>query len=313
MRAKSVLFIAMIILNNGCNKNDHPQFQGYVEGENIFLASPYNGILKELYTQRGQYVEKGKLLFKLDPNPQLMNIALVQGELDQAKNILIDLEKPRRDPEISAIEAQIEQANSQIQLAELRVDRLQKLYNKKFTDKDSLDAAIANLQLQHQLKQQYESNLALAKLGGREDQIKAQKAQINSLSAKLNEVKWELAQKSISAPANGIIFDTYYRVGEFVAIQQPVLSLLTPENVRIEFFVPLDYIAHLQVGQKISFDCDGCEKSNNAIISYISPEAEYVPPLVYSRENYSKLVFRIKAHIQNATLFKPGQPVTVTL
>jgi len=313
MSFKSVLTLTMILLISSCSREDHKQFQGYVEGENIYLASPYFGILTELKVTRGEHVNKGQLLFQLDPNPQQLNISQVQGELEQSKNTLVDLEKPRRLPEISAIEAQIEQANSQIQLAQIRVDRYQKLYKRQAIDKDSVDAAIAHWEQQKQLKQQYESNLALAKLGGRDDQVKAQKAKINSLQAKLNEAKWELAQKTVFAPASGVIFDIYYRVGEFVATQQPVVSLLTPHNIRIEFFVPLEYLSKVQVGKKISFECDGCEKNNAAVVSYISPEVEYIPPLVYARDNYSKLVFRIKASISKPTLFKPGQPVMVTL
>lgn len=313
MRKSLITALALFILLCSCNGGDHPQFSGYVEGENIYLASPYFGVLKELNVHRGEHVEKGQLLFRLDPNPQEMSVFQAKAELEQAQNALADLEKPRRLPELSAIEAQIQQANAQIELARIRVDRFQKLYNKQSVDKDSLDAAIATLQQQTQLKEQYQANLALAKLGGREDQIKAQNAQITELTSKLNEAQWELAQKVINAPASGVIFDTYYRQGEFVAGQQPVLSLLTPNNIKIQFFVPLEYLAKIKVGQKITFDCDGCKPDNPGVISYISPDAEYIPPLVYSRENYSKLVFRIKARITNPTQFKPGQPVTVML
>lgn len=310
---RQILIFMVILLISSCNNNDHQQFAGYVEGENIFLASPFYGVLQKLSVRRGQHVNKGDLLFNLDTNPQILNIAQVQAELEQARSTLADLKKPRRLPEIKAIEAQIEQTNAQIKLADIRVSRYQKLYSKQAIDRDSLDAALATLQQQQDLKLQYESNLALAQLGSRDDQIIAQQKQIDALIARLNEAKWELAQKTLYAPSSGVIFDTYYREGEFVAAQQSVVSLLTPENIHIEFFVPLDYLAKIKVGQKISFDCDGCAKNNSAVISYVSPDAEYLPPLVYSRDNASKLVFRIKAYINNPLLFKPGQPVMVNL
>lgn len=313
MWIKRLLFFLIIMMITSCNGSDHQQFSGYVEGENIYLASPFYGVLQHLYVQRGQPVKKGALLFNLDPNPQQINIAQMQADLEQAKNTLVDLQKPRRLPEIAAIEAQIEQAKAQIKLAELRVDRFQKLYVRNASDRDTLDAAQANLQQQQELKKQYESNLTLAKLGSREDQIKAQVSAISSISEKLKEAQWELAQKTLYAPADGVIFDTYYNPGEFVIAQQSVLSLLTPENIRIEFFVPLGYLANIKLGQQITFDCEGCAINNPAVINYISPDAEYLPPLVYSRDNNSKLVFRIKAHINNPLAFKPGQPVTVNL
>ncbi|WP_133140508.1 HlyD family secretion protein [Legionella genomosp. 1] len=294
-----------------CHQSQERQIQGYVEGENIYLASPYSGILETLAVQRGQMVKKGDLLFQLDKNPEFLQIKQFEADLQQAKNLLKDLENPRRKPEIAAIQAQIEQTEAQIKLAEVRVRRYQELYRKQAASKDVLDEAVAVYQEQVKLKEQYESNLRLARLGSREEQINAQKAQIASFAERLSVAKWQLEQKRLYAPADGLIFDTYYRVGEFVGSQKAVLSLLTPANVRIEFFVPVELLAALKVGQKIEFLCDGCRTRAQALISYISPEAQYIPPLVYSRENTDKLVFRIKADLREFNEFKPGQPVTV--
>ena len=177
------------------------------------LASPYSGILQDIKIHRGEHVSKDQFLFRLDPKPQEINVQQAQADLEQAQRNLTDLEKPKRVPEIEAIEAQISQTEAQIQLAAIRVERYKKLYSKGATDKDTYDATVSNLQQQKDLKHQYQANLALAKLGSREDQIKAQQGLVNSLKAKLNEVQWEMAQKSISAPAAGVIFDTYYRLG----------------------------------------------------------------------------------------------------
>lgn len=312
MRLKLTLLLCLALLTS-CNREHHQQFQGYVEGETIFLASPYSGILSTLAIRRGQQVEKGQLLFKLDPKPQDYSIAQLSAEYEQAKNTLLDLQKPKRKQEIEAIEAQIEQTNAAITLAELRVSRFQKLFDKKASDKDTLDAAVANLKQHQDLKLQYEANLSLAKIGSREEQIKAQQAQVAAVQARLEAAQWELKQKTVTAPASGIIFDTYYRQGEFVPNQQAVVSLLTPQNVRIEFFVPLEFLTKIQPGQSITFDCLGCDQNNKATISYISPEAEFLPPLVYSKDNASKLVFRLKAQIEEPSRFKPGQPVRVFL
>jgi HlyD family secretion protein len=303
----------LIVLLNGCHRDGHQQFNGYVEGQNIYLASPFYGVLTHLAVVRGQRVEKGQLLFKLDPNPQTLSYQQAKAQLEQAEHTLTDVKKPKRPQEIEAIKAQIEQAAALAKLAQIRVTRYEKLLARQATAKDTLDAAEATLKQEQNIKLEHEANLALAKLGNREDQIKAQQAQVKSLLARLEEARWELAQKTLSAPASGIIFDTYYRQGEYVAAQQPVLSLLTPENIYIEFFVPLTYLQQLKVGQEITFTCEGCSPENKARITYVSPDAEYLPPLVYSRDNSSKLVFRIKARAANPTQFKPGQPVVVTL
>jgi HlyD family secretion protein len=303
-------FIAILAsLLSSCHNAHHYSYQGYVEGENLYLASPYSGNLIESFVQRGQQVKKGQLLFRLDDNPQLLDVKQDQALLVQAKKVLADLSKPRRVPEINAIIAQIAQVDAQIKLAALRVKRNQELVKKSALDQDSLDASVERFNELTYLKVQTEENLKLAKEGSRPDQIKAQKALVYSLLARVNNGKWKLSQKSIYAPADGVIFDTYFLKGEWVGSSQPIATLLEPNNIRIEFFVPVNELASVHLNQTITFDCDGCAKENKARISYISPEAEYIPPLVYSRENNDKLVFRIKAQLNHPEQFKPGQPV----
>lgn len=310
MKIKAIAFLlittACLI---SCGSSKKHLYQGYVEGENIYLASPYSGNLLEALVQRGQRVKKGDLLFKLDPYPQILDIQEATAALKKGKQQEINLKMPRRSQEINAIKAQIGQVEEQMALAAIRVKRNQNLYAKHFVDKDTLDASQERYTELTYLKAQFEANLALAKEGSRFHEIKAQQEQVEGLKAKLKQSEWELLQKTFYAPADGVIFDTYFRPGEFVDSGRPVAALLTPNNIRIEFFVPADGLAALQVGQKIVFECDGCAKNNQASIVYISPEAEYIPPLVYSRENSDKLVFRVKAAIEHSKNFKPGQPI----
>lgn len=312
MKRKQFTPIGLILLLLSCGHSRHG-YQGYVEGENIYLASPNSGALIKLFVHRGEQVHRGQLLCWLDDDPQLLIVKQNEADLLQAKKILLDLKKPRRTPEIDAIEAQIGEAEAQLKLAALRMSRMQSLYKKQAIDRDSVDLAVATYEEKQQLKAEYQANLALAKLGSRQEQIKAQEKQVLALTAKFNETKWQLSQKRIYAPTDGFIFDTYFREGEFVPSQHAVLSLLPPANVRVEFFVPLSALPSLHLNQAIQFSCEGCLKTARAWINYVSPEAEYLPPLVYSRENNDKLVFRIKAKIEHPDEFKPGQAVWVTL
>lgn len=311
MKIKGLICFLLLSLLTGCNDHDTVGFQGYVEGENIYLASPNSGKLISLAVKRGELVKKNQFLFQLDPEPQSLVMEQYKDAIDEANHLLKDLMNPSRTPEISAIQAQIEQVDADLQLAKVRVHRYQELQDKNAIDKDALDAAIANLTKQQNLKNQYTANLALARLGGRQERIEAQKEQISSLTAKYNEAKWQWTEKRLLAPVDGIIFDTYFQEGEFVPGQQAVLSLLNPTDVYIEFFVPVHQMARLKLGQRLRVECDGCHDSTSAFISYISPEAQYTPPLVYSRENSDKLVFRVKARLPKGHNYKPGQPVMV--
>jgi len=307
-----LIIVISSLLIFGCSQSNKHSYQGYVEAENIYLALPYSGVLKTMFVQRGERVKKGKLLFELDMHPQDFQVRVNDAVLLQERSTLDDSILPKRLPEIETISWQVVQAEAQIQLAQLRVKRYGELVQKHALDKDTLDSAKEHYNELVAVKNQYQANLALVKLGSREQQINAHREQVKGAAAQLSAAEWQLAQKKLYAPADGFIFDTYYRPGEFVSAEHPVASLLSPDNVRIEFFVPVQRLAKLHIGQKISFTCDNCTKDNSAVIRYISPEAEYVPPLVYSRENNEHLVFRIKATTEHSSQLKPGQPVMVT-
>lgn len=310
MNIKTLSCIFLLLLLSGCHPS-HKRYQGYIEGKSIYLASPSSGLLNLLSVKRGQRIKKGTLLFKLDASPQLEDLHDAVALLQQGKKTVDDLEAPKRPPEMDFIKAQIAQSDAQIHLSELRLHRNQKLYEKNATDKDSVDAAAERYAEMLQTKAQFEANLRLAQLGSREGQINSAKAKVASLEALVLKAKWQLAQKTLYAPVDGIIFDTYFSQGEFVPAQKPVVAILDADNIRVEFFVPLRALSSIKLGQKIEFECEGESKRNVAVIDYISPTVEYIPPLVYSRDNDDKLVFRVKAATSNPYVFKPGQPVTV--
>lgn len=310
MKIKLLSFVLVLLLT-ACDRNQH-QFQGYVEAHNILLSSPYAGKLMDLSVDRGDFVEQLAVLFKLDSNPEAFEMHQADFLVLEGQYGLQDLQSPRREPEVKAAMAQIEQVNARLRLGELREKRYKQLYEKKAGNLDTSDEARERLVELHALKKQREAELDLAKMGARKYQIESKKERIKALLERSELAKWQLAQKTGYAPTSGIIFDTYYKQGEWVPAGSPVVALLAPENIKIDFYVPVSILPKLHTKQTLYFTCDGCATKNKAVIDYISPEAEYVPPLVYSRNNYDKLVYRIKATPEKPGLFKPGQPVTIT-
>jgi HlyD family secretion protein len=101
--------------------------------------------------------------------------------------------------------------------------------------------------------------------------------------------------------------------GETLAAGTPVVSILPPENIFIRFFVPEAALASLHRGDAVAFGCDGCPAALEGTISFISPQAEYTPPIIYSEETRAKLVYLIEARPppDQAARFNPGQPMEV--
>jgi HlyD family secretion protein len=61
----------------------------------------------------------------------------------------------------------------------------------------------------------------------------------------------------------------------------------------------------------VAVACDGCPSGLEAIVQFVSPQAEFTPPVIYSNESRAKLVFLVEARPAAAAVatLKPGQPV----
>ncbi|MCK4870444.1 MAG: HlyD family efflux transporter periplasmic adaptor subunit [Gammaproteobacteria bacterium] len=313
---RKIIFGACLLLSLvGCSSNNHKQLQGYVEGKYTYLSSPLGGQLQQLLVTRGAQVKVGQLAYVLDPEPEASQLKQASDNLAQARQTLIDYTKGKRQEVIDGLVAQREQVVAQLVLDKKTLTRYQHLYKTGAIDKASVDTALSAYQRDVKKISEIDANLAEAKLGARDNQIKAQQATVEAAKADVTKAQWSLAQKRVSSSVTGQVFDTYYRVGEYVNAGQPVVSVLAPANIKLIFFVPEPVLGHVKVGQKISFTCDGCGQIYSATISYISAEAEYTPPVIYSRESRAKLVYRVEARTDNNTAIKlhVGQPIDVTL
>jgi HlyD family secretion protein len=148
---------------------------------------------------------------------------------------------------------------------------------------------------------------------GRETEIKAQQAAVEAARAAVAMAQWRLDQRHVAAPAAGVVADVLARPGETMPAGGPVVSLLPPENIFVRFFVPEQLLA--KVHERVKLLCDSCPADLIATVSFISPQAEYTPPVIYSETSRAKLVYRIEARppAQQAPLLNPGQPVAVRL
>ena len=67
----------------------------------------------------------------------------------------------------------------------------------------------------------------------------------------------------------------------------------------------------ITLGQTVSIRCDNCEKDIVARVSFISRTSEFTPPVIYSQDERSKLVYLIEARTDTPQNLRVGQPVNV--
>ena len=239
--------IALVFFVVGCSNRSQDRFQGYVEGEFVYVASPLAGQLEILSVQRGQQVTTGQPLFALDE---------------------------------TAEKAAREQIEAALVLSERELARQEKLLRTGVAAPQDIDRARSA-----------------------RDQDKK----------RLDQTNWSFDQKKQAAPQSGLVYDTLFRQGEWVAAGKAVVVLLPPQNIKVRVFVPETRVGAIRYGQTAQVRVDGVKEPFVGKVSYISPKAEYTPPVIYSRETRAKLVFMVELifDVQAAADLHPGQPVDV--
>lgn len=298
-----------------CSGATPSTYQGYVEGEYVHVASSVGGRLERLLVQRGQTVEAKSPLFQLESEEETAAKRQADEQLKASQAQLADLRQGRRNPELDVTKAQLAQAVAAEQQAAAQLKRDEAQFAIGGIPRAQLDDSRANHSIKAARVRELQGQLEVSRLPARQDQIRAQDAQVAAARAASNQSGWRLDQKHIAAAQAGLVVDTLYREGEWVPPGSPVVRMLPPQNVKVRFFVPQTAIGALKPGRNVAVRCDGCEAEVPATVSYISTEPEYTPPVIYSNETRAKLVFMVEARpsVENAGRLRPGQPVAVTL
>jgi HlyD family secretion protein len=309
---RAAIAVAILTLVSACGREPPAGWSGYVEADYVRVAAPIGGRLDRLAVSRGDTVRAGAPLFSLDAEAERAARSEAEARVAKAQSGLANLEKARRPPEIAAARAQLAQAQATLRQAEADLARAQRLVADKFLAPQRLDDAVATRDRSRAQVAQLEAEVTVANLPARSDEIAAAKAEARAAEDALAQARWRVDQKVQAAPVAGTVADTLYRQGEFVPAAAPVVSILAPENVKVRFFVPETAIARLRVGDAVRIVCDGCGEPIAANVTFIAPEAEYTPPVIYSRENRAKLVFMVEARpLAPHPALRPGLPAEV--
>jgi len=312
---RSAAVLLLMALSLACNNIPDNLYQGYIEGDYLYVSSPVGGTVMNVPVAKGSRVEEGVLLYELDPEPEASAYEEAQSRLRSARALYEDRTKGMRSSEMAAMEASIEQAEAALNYSKKEYERIKVLYDRQIVAEGKLDAANSAYARDRALVAELRARRETGVMGARSDLIDAARNDVTRAEALVRKTQWALRQKEGFAPSAGLVVDVLYLQGELAPAGRPVAVLLPPSGVKARFFVPELLFSSLSPGQRVQVIIDGRAEPVEASVSYISPEAEYTPPFIYSKDNRRKLVFMVEASFapEDATGLNPGQPVDVRL
>ncbi len=308
------LLILSCTLLSSCADEELKLWQGYVEGEFVYVSSPLGGQLDKISVNKGDLILAGQPLFTLERKFEKAGVDEASENLDKALNNLADKRKGRRPSEIASIKAKLRKSKAAERLAATEYKRRAALYRSRTISEEERDQARTDYEQATQQVREISSELKTATLGSRSDEIKAAESAVEAAKARLVQARWNFDQKAQPSPRTGLVFDTIRYEGEWVPAGKPVVSILPPENRKVRFYVPETIVGNFKIGEDLLLNYDGLTKPLPIKLTYISPQAEYTPPVIYSSQSRAKLVFMLEAYpaIDLAVMLKPGQPVDVS-
>lgn len=319
MRSATAVFgaaVPVLAALSACSPAASGGFQGYVEGEYLYLAAPQAGYLKSLDAPRGSRVAPGQSVFEVGADPDDQALAEAEARARSARARVENLKQPRRPEEVAALEANLQSARAGLRLSQIQLDQQEALVREHFVSQEKVDEARSNRdQAAAQVDAAREQIANYRATFGRQPEVQGARDDLKAAAAQAAQKRWVVDRKKVAAPAAGEISDTYYRPGEWVPAGSPVAALLPDSRRRLRFFVPEASVASIRPGDAVEASCDGCAGPVRATVDFIAPQAEYTPPVIYSRETRSKLVFRVEAvpPPEQALRLRPGLPVDVRL
>ena len=181
------------------------------------------------------------------------------------------------------------------------------------TELQAADVAMREAEVKN-AQQAYDRAATLAKsISGTQKALDDAEAGLRTAQARLNSAQTRLTRRKVFSPVAGSVQQIYYRGGELVPAGKPILAILPPANLKVRFFVNEATLPKLALGDPVNIHCDGCGGDIPAKITFIARSSEFTPPVIYSLEERSKLVFMIEARTTTPERLRVGQPVSVTL
>jgi HlyD family secretion protein len=163
-------------------------------------------------------------------------------------------------------------------------------------------------------RQSYERAASLSKTGaGTQANLDAAVSALREAEARVNTAQTRLARRIGYAPVEGTVQQIYFREGETVPAQRPVISIMPPGNMKLRFYVPETELPKLAIGDEVRVTCDNCAADLTAKIYFIATTAEYTPPVIYSLDERNKLGYLIQARPARPDVLRVGQPISVFL
>jgi len=313
MRIIKYLVPALVLLLAGCEGEKNAFFieeSGTIETNNVIISTRTGGEIVALYADDGEQIEANRILALIDTTTYHLQLMQAKAALESASATYSLISKGARAEDKTQAKEMYNQAKENFDMASSDKERFENLFAKKAVTKKQLDDIQARFNIAQSQLNAAEANYTKVKNIARPEEIQQSKANLDRAEATYNIALKNLNDCTIKSPINGFIVKSFIEKNETVAPLSSLFKVADLSVAELAIYVSEKDLPKIKLGQKAEVKIDAFEnKTYEGTVTYISPEAEFTPKNIQSKDERTKLVFEVKITIPNPEYeLKPGLP-----
>ncbi len=301
----------------GCQtaRTDVLEVSGTIEATEIQLAARTTGEIVRFSVDEGDRVIRGQPLVCQDTTQLALQLRQAEADLAAARASLALLKAGARDEDLRQAEARLAQAATRLEQARRYAARIEALHAQGSATGRQLEDARLQLRLAEAEHRVARAQLEKLRHLARPEELAVARARVAQAEARRDLLRRRLDDACLKAPTDGIVSRRVADPGELAVPGSVLLTLVQLDTVYVQLYIPEPLIGAVQYGQPVTVRVDTWpDRTFEGRVTYIAPEAEFTPRNVQTKEDRTRLVFRIKVTLPNPDgLLKPGMPADATL
>lgn len=308
--ASAAVGMVLVFGCGGRKESEGISASGTIEAVEVTVAAKTSGQVQFVRVEEGLRVESGYELAVIDSEALQIQLRQAEAGVDLARSQLDLLLRGARVEDVRQTEEAAKQAEANLFLAEADLKRIRSLYEKEGATLKMLQDAEGRFQVARAQHEAAEQALLKVRRLSRPEEVKAAEARLAQAEAGRDLLKKAIRDATILSPVTGIVTHKAIEAGEFVGPGTPLFTISDLDNVRLNIYVTELELGRVHLGQRAEIRVDSHpERSFTGTVIFISPEAEFTPKNVQTKEERVKLVYRVKVEIPNPEgTLKPGMP-----
>lgn len=307
----SLLCNAFVI---SCSRQDQREgiitASGTIEATEIYLRTEVSGRIIRFDLKEGDKVNKGDIVCQQDHQKLDYQLEQSEAQVDEIEARLALLRKGARKEQIERAKAALDRTKSALAESEREYKRIERLVSEKARPSAHLERAQTALEMSERQYEIAQKEYQIIRLGSRKEEIEAAEAQLKQAIAGANLIKSQIEDATIISPRRGVLTEKLAEQGEFLPAGSLVAKMTDINDIWMKIYLSEIEYGKVRLGDKVWVSIDSFpDKRFEGRIIYLSPEAEFTPKNIQTKEERIKLVFAVKLTIDNPQGYlKPGLP-----